>query len=316
MSLHGDGTAATPKVTEKLYTGVDMSLPSLFFHFFFPHELNNHRARLLHPFSIVVIALGLISFRFLLPALPNFTPVVLGYESNIRPERVVELTNKERAAGGVGELKIDPLLTKAALAKASDMMARDYWAHVAPDGRQPWSFITEMGYQYRFAGENLARDFSTAEDVVAGWMNSSSHRENLLSPKYQDIGIAVVQGNLGGVKTTLVVQFFGTKMSEAAVVEGRLSKFGPRVGAVAGEGGEQISLAELTSRQILLLSPFATTRNITLLFIALLLVVFAVDMIVVRQRNIMRVSSKSLAHFLFFSMILIAVLVAKEGLIK
>lgn len=293
-----------------------MSLPNFLFHFFFPHELNNHRARLLHPFSIVAIALGLVSLRFLLPMLPNFTPVVLGYESNIRPEKIVELTNKERVAEGVGELKIDPFLTKAALSKASDMMARDYWAHAAPDGRQPWNFITEMGYQYRFAGENLARDFSTSEDVLTGWMNSSSHRENLLSPKYQDVGIAVVQGDLGGVKTTLVVQFFGTKMSEAAVVEERLGKFGPRVAAAAGEGGEQVSFSEMVSKQTLLISPFATTRNITLLFVALLLAVFAVDMIIARQRNTMRVSSKSLAHFLFFGMVIIILLVAKEGLIK
>lgn len=293
-----------------------MSLPSLFLHFLFPHELNNHRARFLHPLSIVAIALGLVSLRFFLPLLPSFTNVVLGYESDIQPERIVELSNKERVAGGVGELKLDPLLTKAALSKASDMMARDYWAHTAPDGRQPWNFITEGGYQYRFAGENLARDFSTSEDVVAGWMNSKSHRENLLSPKYQDIGIAVVQGDLGGVNTTLVVQFFGTKMSEAAFIEERLGKFGPSVAAAAGESGGQASFVQIASKQVMLLSPFATTRNITVLFIALLLVVFAIDMIIVKQRNTMRVSSKSLAHFLFFGMVVIILLVAKEGLIK
>lgn len=285
-----------------------MLLSLLALYFFLPHPKNNHRAKLLHSLSIVSIALSIITFRLSLAFLPNVVPVVLGYNSDIKPEKIVELTNKERTVAGIGELRIDPLLTKAALAKASDMLARDYWSHNAPDGRKPWAFITEMGYQYRFAGENLARDFSQAEDVITGWMNSPSHKENLLSSKYQDIGIAVVEGDLAGVQTTLVVQFFGAKMGVSLGEEPK------REASVAGFLKEEPP--RILSNAQDLLSPFATTKSLALMLTTVLVGVFLVDMIIIKQRNVMRVSSRSFAHFLFLGMILIAILVAKEGLIK
>lgn len=285
-------------------------MPKIILHFFFPHEHNNHRARLLHPLPIAAIALSVVLLRILLSFLPFYTPIALGYESSITPDKVVELTNAERVRKGLNPLNIDSLLTKAALAKASDMMARDYWAHQAPDGRQPWEFIKEMGYQYRYAGENLARDFSASEDVVAGWMNSPSHRENLLSARYQDIGIAVVEGELNGVKTTLVVQFFGTKIGSPLAIVGQ-SETAEVAAAVVGSktlGSFQQKLVSI--------APFPVTKNITLIIIGLLLIVFLVDIAIIRYRNTTRVSSKSLAHTLFFGVIFIAILAAKSGLVK
>ena len=57
----------------------------------------------------------------------------------------------------------------------------------------------------------MARDFAESKAVVEAWMNSSTHRENLVNPKYKEVGFAVVNGEYGGYETTLVVQMFGTK---------------------------------------------------------------------------------------------------------
>lgn len=283
-------------------------MPKFILHLFFPHEYNNHRARILHPLPTLSLAVFLVLFQVFLPFLPKFVPVVLGYESSIKPEEIVELTNKERLKTGLPGLSLDPLLAQAALTKASDMFARNYWAHNSPDGKEPWRFITGMGYQYRFAGENLARDFSNSEDVVSAWMRSSTHRDNLLSPKYQDIGVAVVEGELDGVRTTLVVQFFGTKMSQAAVVEERLATASGVLSNIKEENKPILSR--------ILVSPALATKNITLGLILLLAIVFLIDLVIVRQKNIARVSSKSLAHLLFFGMIVLVILVAKQGIIK
>lgn len=285
-------------------------MPRIVLHLFLPHEHNNHRAGLLHPLPIAAIALAVVLLRVLLSFLPFYTPIALGYESDITPDKVVELTNTERIKKGLNPLNVDSLLTKAALAKASDMMARDYWAHQAPDGRQPWEFIKEMGYQYRYAGENLARDFSTSDDVVAGWVNSPSHRENLLSPRYQDIGIAVVEGELNGVKTTLVVQFFGTKIGSPLALVGQ-----PETAGVAAAVVGSKTLGSF-QQKLVSIAPFPVTKSFTLVVIGLLLAVFLVDIVIIRYRNTARVSSKSLAHTLFFGVIFIALLAAKSGLVK
>jgi uncharacterized protein YkwD len=100
------------------------------------------------------------------------------------------------------------------LQKGRDMIDKDYWAHVAPDGTQPWKFFSQFGYKYRFAGENLARDFSNANDAVNAWMNSPTHKDNILNPKYKEIGIGITEGDLAGSDTTIIVQFFGATYSD------------------------------------------------------------------------------------------------------
>ena len=176
--------------------------------YFIPHSDNNYRAKLLNPLLIAVTVLTFFAAQIGLSFLPKFTPIVLGYVSNISPEEVISLTNKERAQAGLPTLNTDSKLTEAALSKGAYMLAKNYWAHTAPDGTEPWKFILDSGYKYRFAGENLARDFATPEAVVTAWMASQTHKDNLLSTKYQDIGIAFFNGDLNGVQTTLVFQMF------------------------------------------------------------------------------------------------------------
>src|SRR5260221_2366495 len=192
-----------------------MSFVKLLQHLFVPHESNNQKAKILHTESLVFLVIFLIGFQFLLNFSGRTFPSVLGYAANISPSEVISLTNKERTAVGLSPVSENKTLDSAALAKGNDMLAKGYWAHFAPDGTSPWSFFTHFGYKYQYAGENLARDFTNAGSAVTAWMNSPSHKENILNPHYKEIGIGVVEGSLSGADTTIIVQFFGSPLSGA-----------------------------------------------------------------------------------------------------
>lgn len=131
---------------------------------------------------------------------------------------LVDLTNSDRAAHTVGGLTVNPLLTAAAQAKANDMATRGYFAHVSPDGKNSWYWFREAGYSFIYAGENLAVDFHDSGDVVRAWMNSPTHRRNMLDGNFTEIGIATAQGTYQGRPTTFVVQMFGTPARATAAV--------------------------------------------------------------------------------------------------
>lgn len=182
-------------------------------HLFHPRRSNNHRPRILHPegfaaLGVLAIIAGTVIHQ--LPSLTQHTGNILGFSSTITTSTVVEHTNLERQRLGLPPLRLDGVLSQAAAAKASDMFADQYWAHFSPSGETPWDFMKSAGYRYTVAGENLARDFMETDDMVRAWMNSPTHRENIVNDRYSDIGIAVVNGTLNGVETTLVVQMFGT----------------------------------------------------------------------------------------------------------
>src|SRR5690606_38362299 len=98
-------------------------------------------------------------------------------------------------------------LLQASEAKALHMLEKDYWSHADPGSSiTPWFFLDEAHYAYYYAGENLAKDFTSSEELLEGWLNSPSHRQNLLDSRYSHIGVAVVEGDFQGTHTTLVVQ--------------------------------------------------------------------------------------------------------------
>src|SRR3989338_531090 len=133
---------------------------------------------------------------------------------------LVDLTNGDRGAGSLGGLAISPVLTVAAQAKADDMAAKGYFAHVSPEGKDPWYWFRQQGYTFLYAGENLAVDFSDSIDVERAWMNSPTHRANILNGNFTQIGIATAQGTYQGRSTTFVVQMFGTPSTQSNVVRG------------------------------------------------------------------------------------------------
>jgi len=161
---------------------------------------------------------------------------VLGRVSNVSVSELLTDTNTERTAQSLPSLQLNEELSQAAFLKAKDMFANNYWAHTSPSGTTPWKWLADAGYSYDVAGENLAKNYPTADATVAAWMNSETHRANILNNRYQDIGFAVVDGMLDGRDTTLVVAYYGTPVS--AAVEGARDEqavvFAPPVSANVG----------------------------------------------------------------------------------
>jgi hypothetical protein len=151
--------------------------------------------------TLLVLKLIIIPFMVYLPKTAFF--------ADISKAVLIELTNKERISLGLQPLTENPKLAEAANLKANDMLTKDYFAHESPQGINPWYWFKLAGYNYKFAGENLAIGFIDSEEVIDGWLNSPSHRKNLLSPNYSEIGIAAVKGDFEGNETVAVVQLFG-----------------------------------------------------------------------------------------------------------
>jgi hypothetical protein len=130
--------------------------------------------------------------------------------ADISGNLIVEMTNQIRTKDGLNPLKENANLSLAAAAKAQDMIQNGYFAHFSPTNVSPWFWIKQNGYNYKYAGENLAMNFSETDQVINGWVNSPTHKANLLNNNYQDIGVAVLSGQVNGESRIVVVQMFGS----------------------------------------------------------------------------------------------------------
>lgn len=275
-----------------------MSAVKFLKHLFIPHESNNQKAKILHTSSIFTLTIILILFQVGLNFIPQKFPSVLGYSSNISPSEVIRLTNQERKSRGLSSLNESKTLSQAALAKGQDMLAKGYWAHFAPDGTTPWSFFSKFGYKYKYAGENLARDFANPNDAVTAWMNSKTHKDNILNPNYTEIGIGVVEGGLNGIDTTIIVQFFGTKQT-----------LKPSIPDVKAEDFAGVS-NELPSVKI---SPLVSTKSVSMSVVGILMLVLSLDLLIIRTKKIARIGGRNLAHLAYLGMILSVIMILKSG---
>jgi hypothetical protein len=158
--------------------------------------------------AAVVTTLAFVVLIFLISSLDRMFMDSSQYASVISAV-LVDLANNDRATNNLGHLTINSTLVAAAQAKADDMAAKGYFAHVAPDGRNSWYWFQQAGYAFEYAGENLAVDFSDSVDVNSAWMNSPSHRENIMNGHFTEVGIATAAGMFQGHPTIFVVQMFG-----------------------------------------------------------------------------------------------------------
>ena len=132
------------------------------------------------------------------------------YASDITRASVVDQMNARRAVAGLPPLHEDARLDRAADDRVQDMEDQEYWAHFSPDGQSPFRFLKPRGYDYQFAGENLAAGFDTAEVLLDAWMESAGHRQNILSPLYADCGVSIIEGStLGRSAGKSIVVIFG-----------------------------------------------------------------------------------------------------------
>lgn len=261
-------------------------------HYFFPHESNNFRAKTLHSSAIIFYITLLIIFQFSLTVLKQLDPNILGYATDITMDKLLTLVNQKRVESGLTPLNISSELSTAATQKASDMLSQDYWAHISPTGTTPWEFINTSGYEYLYAGENLARNFMTSEEVVEAWMNSPTHRANILKAEYTDIGLAVLNGKLKGEETTLVVQQFGTRVDKKVA---SINKPSPTVKQTLS--GDQTQV--VASRQSLI--PITASKTFSIVIAEFLLVILFVDSLYIWRNKTVRVSGHSLAHIIFLA---------------
>ncbi|MBP9667575.1 hypothetical protein KBD87_02110 [Candidatus Saccharibacteria bacterium] len=181
-----------------------------------PHRHNSYQPHLLRAKGMAVlffIVAGLLGIGAL-----QQNVGVLGTTSTISQQQLLTATNNERSLAGTRALTLNTKLTRAAAMKAADMFKQQYWAHVSPSGDTPWTWLKKSGYSYNYAGENLARGYRTSAAVVAAWMNSKGHRENMLRSEYTHVGFAVGKGTLRGEKTTLVVAEYGAPSSSNVLV--------------------------------------------------------------------------------------------------
>jgi hypothetical protein len=307
---------------------------------------------LLHPEAFVSFAILAISFYVVLgPAqgLLQKIGLVMGVNSTITADQVLRETNQERAKVGASELVLNDKLNAAALAKAQYMFDKQFWAHNAPDGTNPWKFIKDAQYQYSVAGENLARDFSNTDDMVAAWMASPTHKANIVNTRYQDIGIAVVDGKLLGEETTLVVQMFGTPRTSLTVpkAEGKdtlptlaqkpvtntqsadnaqpaeenfqatlavpsLPGLSPNVLAAGSLPGSSLKNLKLPA----LLSPLQLVKAFFLSIIFLISLTLVYDAFIASHYSTVRLVGKNLAHILLLLFTAFLVIFFKGGLIN
>lgn len=130
--------------------------------------------------------------------------------SDLIASRIVALANAERASLNLPGLKENDQLKAAAQQKAEDMAKRGYFSHQSPEGETPWTWLSENGYGYLAAGENLAINFDDSRLLNKAWMNSPAHRANIVRADFQEIGVGIARGRYEGGSAVFVVQFFGT----------------------------------------------------------------------------------------------------------
>lgn len=176
---------------------------------FIPVKENNWRPRFLDNnflfyYLLFLFILKLIAFSFLF-----YFPRTIFF-ADITKTALFNFTNQERIALGIPSLKENPKLTQAAYLKAKDILEKDYFSHFSPEGLSPWYWLKLVGYDYSIAGENLAIGFLDSREVYNAWLESPSHKANLLNEKYQEVGVFPLKGEFQGKKVTVVVQFFGT----------------------------------------------------------------------------------------------------------
>lgn len=181
-----------------------------FKHLFIPTPENDHTPHFLQRAAMaLMVTLVLMSFAAvnLQALLWRSSDWLVG---TVLPAVVVELTNTERENIAAQPLRRNALLDEAARLKAEDMAKNQYFAHYSPDGVSPWYWFKQVSYTFAHAGENLAIHFTDSDAVVTAWMNSPTHRANMVNNNYTEIGVGTAKGKFDGFDTVFVVQLFGT----------------------------------------------------------------------------------------------------------
>ncbi len=190
------------------------SLLMSFLHVFIPLKGNGFRPHAIRHKPLSIYSLGLILSQLLF-GIYSLGPSVLIEDPLAMSKEIITLTNQERSARGISVLSENEKLDQAAREKLIDMFDNNYWDHKSPDGKQAWDFIRSENYDYLLAGENLAKGFNKSTTVVEAWMNSETHKANIVNANFKQIGVAIGTGVIDGQDVILIVQVFATPKGQA-----------------------------------------------------------------------------------------------------
>ena len=285
-------------------------IKNTFHHLFLPKHTNNFRAKILHHDFLTVYLVFALVLTVGITHLQNTSGSILGYATDISTTKLLDLTNAERAKNNLPTLSYNEKLEQAAQAKAKDMFEKNYWSHYGPSGETPWEFILASGYQYEYAGENLAKNFLFSDGVVQAWMDSETHRENLLRKEYTDVGFAVLNGVINDEETTLVVQEFGKPLYPASRVESNAKQEQPEPASnpATQELPKSLVLADSSD------APFyASYLNLNLIFFSVLILALILDFYFASKLNLIHIKGKNLIHILFIGFVMIGTFIVING---
>jgi hypothetical protein len=210
--------------------------------FFLPCQENEFKPFFLRSRFLGYYAALLLILKFAVIPLLICLPKT-NFFADVTKTALIKMANSDRQEKGIAPLVESEILDQAALLKAQDMLANDYFAHTSPLGTEPWYWFGQAGYDYRYAGENLAIGFLESEEVNQAWLDSASHRKNILNGNYTEIGLAVLSGEFEGHQTTVVVQLFGKPASsQVAVVQNQLT-------AVLSELEQNVTTSQTATQQ-------------------------------------------------------------------
>ncbi len=187
---------------------------------FIPSKENSYAPQSLQKVAVVgMLAMILLSFT-----LTNVQSIIWMASdwmvSTILPAVIVNETNNERASDALPALRRNATLDAAAKLKAEHMAKNEYFAHYSPDGVSPWYWFGQVDYNFVHAGENLAIHFTDSGEVVDAWMDSPTHRANIMNGDYVEIGVGTAEGRYEGFSTVYVVQLFGAPAATPGAVAG------------------------------------------------------------------------------------------------
>lgn len=191
--------------------------------------------------------------------LASISSSVLGAQA-IDPKDLVKYVNIERAKVSAANLRISPVLMQAAQMRADVILKHQNFSHQDPfENIELTTVLPKLNYQFRYASENIGMGGLSAESFVSGFMNSTSHRENLLNPYLSDTGVAVVTGSYKQYYVNIAVQLFaipggkkeylGYSEKEVAIYKKQLSDLDAKLNPLIWNIGKITKNKENTSEK-------------------------------------------------------------------
>ena len=173
------------------------------------HNNRKHPNLLACEFIVAIISLLVIAISFSVLHFGNLVDRIT-QSCAVLQAMVIGLTNEQRLLDNLSTLTPNTLLTEAAQNVAEDMASKGYFAHVSPEGKVPVQWLKQVKYKYQYVGENIAVNFEDSQQLVNAWMDSPTHKANILGNHFTEIGVGVATGTYQGQEAVFTVQFFAS----------------------------------------------------------------------------------------------------------